>query len=90
MLDKVLNRIKNSKRITSFSTMSTNGHRIDDRLTIETWNGHCTGIFIDGIEVKVYVKSHPDESKAREIIRTAIREREKQIQQELVESLDLF
>lgn len=89
MLDKVLNRIKNSNRITEYQTINTRGHRIDDRLTIETWSGHCTGIYIDGIEVKVYSESYPDQAKTREIIRKAIRERENQIKEELIQSLDI-
>lgn len=89
MLDKVLNRIKNSDRITEYQTFNSRGHRIDDRLTIETWNGHCTGIYIDGIEVKVYSESYPDQAKTREIIRKAIRERKDQIKEELIQSLDI-
>ena len=89
MLDKVLNRIKNSNRITEYNTLHTRAHRIDDRLTIETWHGHCTGIYIDGIEVKVYSNSYPDEARAREAIRSAIKERKDQIKEELIKSLDI-
>lgn len=87
MLEKVLNRIKNSNRIDKYETFSTRGHRIDDRLKIETWGGHCTGIYIDGIEVKIYSKSFQEEQEARELIRKNIDLRINEIKQKLVESL---
>lgn len=87
MLEKVLNRIKNSNRIDEYQTFNTRGHRIDERLKIETWGGHCTGIYIDGIEVKIYSKSFEEEREARELIRENINLRINEIKQKLVESL---
>lgn len=86
MLDKILNRIKNSKRITKHSKV----RRIDDRLTVETYNEYCIGIFIDGIEVKTYSKLYPDQAKEKEAIQSAIKQREAEIKQELIESLDII
>lgn len=87
MLEKVLNRIKNSNRIDEYQTFNTRGHKIDERLKIETWGGHCTGIYIDGIEVKIYSKSFEEEREARELIRENINLRINEIKQKLVESL---